>query len=298
MFRIKPILRVLKIFYLFGQSPAYIQLKTFHPNKFVTHILTILFLILFLILLPIIAMFQHDSSNSYSLTNHFVNLLFLFTIFLCSIVVCVTALCLPNHMQSLAIKFEFIIHYLAEQLQIYFKLKQFIQIYYFKCALIFFSWLLVIIIKTKIATNIIPIKLFTAWSFLLLMKTITVMHILFFIDLLHCSYKALNSHCESISCGILVKTAYSTNITYVSVLRHYKYMHFKLWACGNIINQYFGWILLILFVISCLEVTYALYWVFVYTAEGQRLRTIRKYFVLFHLLVTLAIKVFILLLVH
>lgn len=69
----------------------------------------------------------------------------------------------------------------------------------------------------------------------------------------------------------------------IEFLAHCKLVHLKLWEAVQIVNDHFGWSLAAICIQNFFDVTYALYWIFLYMqADDDSYLTIRKYVLTFN----------------
>lgn len=282
MFDFKLVLWILRVFYLFGQNSVILQTYTSSAYKnrkkqqFLISFPPYLYLFMFLISLPIVIVYQQEYKIFFTYSSAIVNFTFLLATSLCLVYVSVQTMYLPNHLTKLVAKFKLLIVYLEKRLQLKLDSRDFLHTYLSKCGLIFFCWLLMFVVK--LLTKTVPIQFLLCWSFTLLMKSVTNMHVLFFVDYLQFIYGALNVYYDNVLHeAIVTRTINWKGFTLVSVLRHYKYVHYQLWKCCRIINVYFGWIVLFLLLANFIEISYSVYWIFLYIAKDNMNRVLRKF---------------------
>lgn len=64
---------------------------------------------------------------------------------------------------------------------------------------------------------------------------------------------------------------------YTHILRHCKYVHFKLWKSMRHIEHYFGWFLISIFLYSFIDILYSLCWLFVLCYEQSKPSLLGEY---------------------
>lgn len=99
-------------------------------------------------------------------------------------------------------------------------------------------------------------------AILWLYRTMTVLHSIFYVDLLTLLISSI-SLTVKVHRKIIAKRKSPKKIDEITdILRNVKHQHMKLWECGQIINEYFGWTLLIVVIDSAFTVTNDGYWLF------------------------------------
>lgn len=268
---------VFKFFYFFGQDTVLVKMSDASIEKGIfIYLPSFFFIIVFVILTPITVSLQIEYKIFLAPSRAVMNCTFLTAIFSCSVTAYFQTFCAPKHLQRLLSKLNIILVHLRRQLQLDFKFPEFQRKFCIKCVCLFLSWFITFVVRMTITNQTVAYKLFFCWSFASFMKNVTNMHAVFFIDLLHCTYKTLNSHCDAMPYDIFTRIISPNRNTYIGILRHYKYVHYKLSRSASIINEYFGWILCILCIVDFLEASYSVYFMFLFRAGANQHLIIRN----------------------
>lgn len=117
-------------------------------------------------------------------------------------------------------------------------------------------------------------------------KILAKVHILFYVDLMLWCYELNMKQIivmddftfVAATTGKRNRLSQKINVKeFINHLRHCKYIHFKLWKISNLINSHFGWMIMVLLLISITEGLLALFWIFLYLRQPNYYNLPRKY---------------------
>lgn len=102
-------------------------------------------------------------------------------------------------------------------------------------------------------------------------------HALFYIELFNWLFQIgtnlIEAHLDKGQIMILDKN----EDEYTHILRHCKYIHFKLWKAMRQIERYFGWFLISIILYSFIDILYSLCWLFVLCYEQRKPSLLGEY---------------------
>lgn len=104
---------------------------------------------------------------------------------------------------------------------------------------------------------------------------------LFFIDLFNwlvrMAIKFIEMHLNDIP--LEQNVAIVDEEKYINILRHCKYIHFKLWKSMKIIERQFGWLLISICLSTFVEVLFSSFWIFLLAHHSHKSGLLREYFI-------------------
>lgn len=271
---LKQFQRYFVVFYLLGQN-----LIVMHPNyqkknslkyQFIVYFPTAFFLTLFFILTPVIVIQQQTFQLFNSNSDAFMNYVFILMGNLLNAIIFVQIITATDGLYNLIDKLNLLLKYLHERLKLNVSLRDFANAYVKKVFLLFSIIFLTIVVKSFISSR--RSTQLHQWCQLTFIayKNLVIVHLMFYIDLMHFLYKMYNNYMDVMCYDILTNVMHSNGNHYLSVLKHCKYVHYKMWKIVNMINNYFGWILLLIIVVNFIDICYATYWIFIYKDALQK----------------------------
>lgn len=108
-------------------------------------------------------------------------------------------------------------------------------------------------------------------------KHLTLIHIALHVEYLQYIYYIVNSQFNVIQYENATKIIQTDVRDICYALKLFKFVHFKLWRIGELINKRFGILLIVLMIVYLLESSYSMYWIIVHFHSHNGNRTIRKY---------------------
>lgn len=117
-------------------------------------------------------------------------------------------------------------------------------------------------------------------------RSISVIHFVFYIDLLTLQMSTIVFAVRAQAKAIRMTVSLKNLNELIQILKHVKILHFKLWQCSQIFNEYFGWVLVVVLIDSTFTMSVSGYIFFVsFTNHGENLfQPMRKYILYIKLL--------------
>lgn len=167
-----------------------------------------------------------------------------------------------DQIRALLTSFDQMIGYFKNRLRVPIGFDEFKRNYLRKLFLTISLYLATIFVKTTL--NFMKSKLEAIQSHTFLMLSLALfmpsikLHALFYIDLTNWFYKmTIDFISEDIRSDEVEKC--------IDILRHCKYVHFKLWKILRLINSYFGLLFIAICIVDFIEILYASVWIFLCT---------------------------------
>lgn len=110
-------------------------------------------------------------------------------------------------------------------------------------------------------------------------RIMAVIHLVFFIDLLSLQISTISFAVRAHAKAIRMQVALKSLKELIHILGHVKFLHFKVYQCGQILNKNFGWILTFVAIDSAFTMTITCYWTFEnLMVHDNLLQIMRKYY--------------------
>lgn len=103
------------------------------------------------------------------------------------------------------------------------------------------------------------------------------LHMLFYVTVVHYFLKLVSKYMILAFHNRVADLVYSNISGLVEYLVRCKALHYKIWEATQFVNDHFGWSLAAICIQNFIDVTYALYWIFLYSQrDGDVYLAIRK----------------------
>ena len=112
----------------------------------------------------------------------------------------------------------------------------------------------------------------------LLMGHLPLYHALFYIGILREFQHTFSEHIAKATNNLEHRndSSLNTNVVVLRRIRQWRQIHYQLRKCLDLINEYFGWVLLVSCLYLLFFITWSIYWVFVLICTGKAIGSIRK----------------------
>lgn len=202
-----------------------------------------------------------------------------------SLIASIESFRLPNGTRNLLRIYSDIINYIEKLTEMKIAWEKFQREIYSKIKLVLIFFFITVFIRLWLRSplygRIYELSSAIMWFY----RSMAVLHSVFYIDLFTLLFSSIGSSLNVHRKIILKKQSVKNLNGITDILRNVKCQHLKLWECGRLINEYFGWILSVIVVDSAFTVTNDGYWLFLsITLYGRNIFLhLRKYIVFYSL---------------
>lgn len=169
---------------------------------------------------------------------------------------------IPKGTAYLVKSFSTVIEYVEEKTLAKIDWEQFQKQIWFKNKWILIFYFITVFFRLWLRSPIYGRVYETSSAILGFFRIISVLHLVFYIDLLTFLHSTISSVVYAHAKAIRYRLSLKSLNQIINILNDVKYQHFKLWQCTQIFNKYFGWIIVIDVVDSAFSITYDGYWLF------------------------------------
>lgn len=223
---------------------------------------------------------QHAYALYYNRTVSVVTYLVIIGAILTNVAVISQVICHRNDLNRLLHKSDTILDYLKNKLKLNVSLDAFKRQYLQKVSIIYTIYLVTVFIKISIGSTKISRGVQICTLLMQSSKILSSVHVLFYIELYN-NFLGLIENQAYIDENIVINGfSFFNQPKSIEMLKHWKFIHFKLWEILQLINLRFGWILIMICLVHFIDASYAVFWVFLYLQDAFRtqfLTVIRKY---------------------
>lgn len=172
--------------------------------------------------------------------------------------------------------FESIDLFLNREFQINLNFKRFLKRYILKLVLVIIVYMVMLAMKWILRSNFNDLILEMGFCAMRFLSIIAKMHALFYVSLFKSFIKFVTNFSFTHKQDTMAHFWLTKNNIFI-VIKQLKIIHYKLYAIATLINNFFGWSLVMQMMQSLLDGSYALYWMFYYSQQTeQRILIIRK----------------------
>lgn len=184
---------------------------------------------------------------------------------------------IPNILKELLITKR----YIENKMRIPFNQNRFEKVYSLKVAAVLLSSFSSFALRISIQASFIPVFLQFSYFLVILIKCITITHIVFYMDFVKSTFNSVNFHFDEMANNVAGKFPILHSKTIISNFYELKFVHFKMMRIISGLNSRFGWTLLSLSLDAFLAVTNNVYWIFLHriTSPENELLIIRNYLI-------------------
>lgn len=221
-------------------------------------------------------------NESYESTSATMFIIRMFTLAITQLIVFIHIFRSPKENYRILESFDRLAWYLQKRMNMIVSYDKFKKRYSKRLLIIVCGYSVSLILK-MVASLILRIKFFDSHTVLMIIRALlppaVKIHALFYIDFLNWLLQIGNDYIEMNLNDIPFERYMEMRDTRknTDILRHCKYIHFKLWKSRQIIEHHFGWLLISILIYAFVEILFSLFYIFLLAYWSEKWSLLGEY---------------------